>query len=117
MAEDMKQCYDACDRHGPVCDPCDTCDPCNPCDTYDPCEPVCEDTGWDWASWLPILLIVFLLCGGLDWFGGGKDDCCDGVGGGGLFGGSGALIIILIVIFFLCQNDKDGKGGFLGGLF
>lgn len=66
---------------------------------------------WGFGDWLPIIIIVFLLCGGTNIFGGfGKDDCYDNNG----FGGS--WLLILIVIFLFLGNQRDGRG-FLGGLF
>lgn len=62
------------------------------------------------GEWIPILIIVFLLCGGTNIFGGGRDDCCDNNG----FGGSWLLILLLIFLFL--GNQRDGRG-FLGGLF
>lgn len=109
LGEDYK-CLDACR------DPADTrrggrqhydkCDPCDPC--CDPCDPCCDpDDDWDWGSWLPILIIIFILCGGFGLFSGGcKDDCFGG--------GSGSWLLILLVIFLLFQSSDDKKGGFLG---
>lgn len=95
----------------------------SPCDViddrmdFDSCDPCCDkDDDWDLWSWLPILLIVFLLSGGFGLFrgiGGNncRNDCCDGNEGGG----SWLLIIVVIILLF---NQGDGKkGGFLGGLF
>ncbi|MDD4564290.1 MAG: hypothetical protein PHE79_02275 [Eubacteriales bacterium] len=72
-----------------------------------------HDDGWDLGSWLPIIIIVFLLCGGTNIFGGfgHKDDFC-----GDNTGFDGSWLLILILVFFLLGNQKDGKG-FLGGLF
>lgn len=76
-----------------------------------------RDRGEDWGfgDWLPIIIIVFLLCGGTNIFGGfgggHKDDCFDDNGFGG-----GSWLLILIVIFLFLGNQRDGKG-FLGGLF
>lgn len=116
MGEDYKYC-DTCresvdshrdTRYRDKCDPHDKCEP------YDACEPCYDhhDDDWDWGSWLPILIVVFILCGGFGWFtGGGKDDCCDS-------GGSGGWLLILLIIFLVWQSQSDGKkGGFLGGLF
>jgi len=64
-----------------------------------------HDEEWNLGDWLPILIILFLLCGGTNIFGGGcRDDCCDNGG----FGGSWLLILILIFLFL--GNQKDGKG-------
>lgn len=91
-------------RHHEETHECHSCEPCGSC--YD------HDNDWDWGSWLPILIVVFILCGGFGWFtGGGKDDCYDG-------GGSGGWLLIILVIFLVWQGQGDGKkGGFLGGLF
>ena len=34
---------------------------------------------WGFGEWIPIIIIVFLLCGGTNIFGGffGRDDCCE----------------------------------------
>lgn len=82
------------------------------------CRPDIKDDEWGFGDWLPIIIIVFLLCGGTNIFGGGyggyKDDCYDN---NGLFGGGSSWLLILVVIFlFLGGDHKDGKG-FLGGLF
>jgi len=68
---------------------------------------------WGFGDWLPIIIIVFLLCGGTNIFGGGygcRDDCCDNNG----FGGGWLLILLLIFLFF---GNQRGEKGFLGGLF
>lgn len=65
---------------------------------------------WGWGDWLPIIIIVFLLCGGTNIFGGNRDDCFDNGG----FGGSWLLILLLIFLFL--GNQRDGRG-FLGGIF
>lgn len=67
---------------------------------------------WGFGDWLPIIIIVFLLCGGTNIFGGfgGRDDCCENNG----FGGSWLLIILVIFLFF---GNQRGDRGFLGGLF
>lgn len=65
---------------------------------------------WGFGDWLPIIIIVFLLCGGTNIFGGYRDDCYDNNGFGG-----GWLLILLLIFLFL-GNQRDGKG-FLGGLF
>ncbi|MDD2216297.1 MAG: hypothetical protein PHR60_01225 [Eubacteriales bacterium] len=71
-----------------------------------------NENDWDWGSWLPIIIIVFILCGGFGWFTGtNKDDCYES-------SGSGSWILIVLVIFLLWQGQGDGKkGGFLSGLF
>ena len=104
MSDELKQCIDRdyCDRYEK-----DRCD-----NKYDDCG--CgRDDEWNWGEWLPILVIVFLLCGGTNIFGGNgcRDDCCDNNGFGG------GWLLILIVIFFLFTNQSGGKDGFLGGLF
>ncbi len=68
---------------------------------------------WGFGDWLPIIIIVFLLCGGTNIFGGFgcRDDCCEGGGG---FGGS--WLLILLVVFLFLGNQR-GEKGFLGGLF
>ncbi|MDD3169785.1 MAG: hypothetical protein PHC91_10050 [Eubacteriales bacterium] len=104
MGDEMKQCLDKdrFDRYEK--------DPCN-CRSDD-CIGHERSDDWGLGDWLPIIIIVFLLCGGSNIFGGGdKDDCCDNNG----FGGS--WLLILIVIFLFLGNQRDGKGGFLGGLF
>lgn len=105
VGEEMKQCLDRdhCDRFDN-----DRCD-----HRYDDCDCNDRDDDWNFGDWLPILIIVFLLCGGTNIFGGYgcKDDCCDNNG----FGGS--WLLILILIFFLFGNQRGGKDGFLGGLF
>ncbi len=66
---------------------------------------------WGLADWLPIIIIVFLLCGGTNIFGGfGRDDCYDNNGFGG-----GWLLILLLIFLFL--GNQRGEKGFLGGLF
>ncbi len=101
----MKQCLDR--------DCCDSFEK-DRCDHgFDDCG--CDDhDDWNFGDWLPILIIVFLLCGGTNIFGGFgcKDDCCGDNNG---FGGSWLLILILIFFFF--GNQSGGKDGFLGGLF
>ena len=91
----------------------DPCDEIEDCGIYESKELCCgKDDDWDLGSWLPILIIVFILCGGFSWFGGGnRNDCNDNNEGWG-----GWLLILLVV--FLLFNQGDGKkGGFLGGLF
>ena len=82
----------------------------------DDCNCSNRDDDWGFGDWLPIIIIVFLLCGGTNifgGFGGGRDGCCDDNG----FGGGGSWLLIIIVIFlFLGNQGGDGKG-FLGGLF
>ena len=102
MGDELKQCLDKdrfdrfdkdCCRHEEFVTSCDHSD------------------DWGLADWLPIIIIVFLLCGGTNIFGGGyKDDGCDNSG----FGGS--WLLILLVIFLFLGNQRDGKG-FMGGLF
>lgn len=117
MGEDYRNC-DSCretgdprrdhNKHREPCAPFDLCD--DPCDPCDPCDH--DNNEWDWGSWLPILIIVFILCGGLGWFTGGNhhDDCDNN--------GSGSWLLILLIIFLVWQGQNDGKkGGFLGGLF
>ncbi|MEL7657323.1 MAG: hypothetical protein AAGU75_15625 [Bacillota bacterium] len=109
MGEDMKQCLDR-DR----CDRFDR-DRCDREPIHDDCECRDHDDNWNWGDWLPILIIVFLLCGGTNIFGGGfgcsRSDSCDDNG----FGGSWLLILVLIFFFF--GNQRGGKDGFFGGLF
>ncbi len=84
---------------------------------FDCNEPCQDDNGF--GSWLPILILIFLLCGGTGtFFGGGggcgdRGDCCDNNSNGGFW------IIILLVIFFIWNNNQGGgcKDGFFGGLF
>ena len=105
MGDELKQCLDR-DRFDKFEKGC--------CDKDFKHDDFCHDRDddWDLASWLPILIIVFLLCGGTNIFGGYgcKDECCDNNG----FGGSWLLILILLFLFL--GNQRDGKG-FLGGLF
>lgn len=107
MGDEFRQCYDRdhCER-----DRCyDDKDFKHDCDCHD----FDDDCGseWDWGTWIPIIIIIFLLCGGTNIFGGNgcRDDCNDNIFGSG-------WILILIVIFFLFSNQKDckGGGGFLG---
>lgn len=103
-------CHDHHDRQ-------DRCD----CDRRDCCENRRCDTdgnGADWESWLPILIILFFLCGGFSGlgFGGGNqcgDNCCDNNSG------SWSWILILIILFCFLNNGNgnDGGGGLFGGLF
>ena len=106
VGDEFKQSLDRdrCDKY----DKFDKCDKDCRHDDYD-----CRDRDDDWGlgDWLPIIIIVFLLCGGTNIFGGNRDDCYDNNGG---FGGS--WLLILIVIFLFLGNQRDGKG-FLGGLF
>lgn len=105
MGDEMKQCLDK-DRFDRF-----EKDHCN-CRIDDDCIGHERSDDWGFGDWLPIIIIVFLLCGGSNIFGGGfKDDCYDNNG----FGGS--WLLILIVIFLFLGNQRDGKGGFLGGLF
>lgn len=102
MGDDFKQCLDK-DRFDRFDKDCKHDDFCS-----------CHDRSDDWGlgDWLPIIIIVFLLCGGTNIFGGGcRDDCCDNNNG---FGGS--WLLILIVIFLFLGNQRDGRG-FLGGIF
>jgi len=89
------------------------------CDSFDPCCDCDKEESDDLWSWLPIIIIVFILCGGLGWFGGGgRGDSCgiSSCGGGSEGGGMSWLLIIIVIILLL--NPGDGKkGGFLGGLF
>lgn len=95
------------------------CDPCRDGDRhhdhdkykdsygkYDHCDP-CDHKDDDWSEWLPILIIIFILIGGLDWFGGDKDSCGKD--------GSGSWLLILLVIFLIWQGSDGKKGSF--GLF
>ncbi len=113
MGEDYRYC-DPCregtdyrrdhKRHQDPCEEMENCKVCDPC-----CD---KDDDWDWGSWLPILIIIFILCGGFGWFGGNnRNDCCDNNDGGG------SWLLILIVIFLLFNQGDSRKGGFLGGLF
>lgn len=112
MGEEMKQCFDRerCDRDHFDRDCCDR-DKKHECHIPDDdCAP-----DFDIGGWLPIIIIIFLLLGGtniFDGFGGRgscKDDCDDS--------GGFSWILIIIVIFLLFNNQNDGKGGFLDGLF
>lgn len=107
MGDEFKQCLDR-DRYDKFDKEC--CGKDFKRDDF--CHDHDHDDDWDLADWLPILIIVFLLCGGTNIFGGSgcKDDCGDGNG----FGGSWLLILILLFLFM--GNQRDGKG-FLGGLF
>ncbi|WP_227020242.1 hypothetical protein [Sinanaerobacter chloroacetimidivorans] len=107
MGDDLRQCFerDRCDRD------------CKPdCDCHDHHDDHCG-SDWDFGGWIWIIVIIFLLCGGTNFFGGGfggsgcKDDCCDSG-----FGGFGFWILIIIVIFWIFGSQKDDKcgGGFLG---
>ena len=103
----MKQCLDRdrCDRFER-----DRCER-----KFDDCECSDHDDGWNIGDWLPIIIIVFLLCGGTNIFGGFgcRDDCsCSDNNGFG-----GGWLLILILIFFFFGNQRGGKDGFLGGLF
>ena len=102
VGDEFKQCIDR-DRYDKYDKGC-----CDRDFRHDDC---ChdDDDNWDLSNWLPILIIVFLLCGGTNIFG-NKDECCDQSG----FNGSWVLILILVFLFL--GNQKDGKG-FLGGLF
>ena len=76
-----------------------------------------DQGGSDWETWLPILILLFFLCGGFSGLGFGSnqsgDPCCDNNNG------SWGWILILIILFCFLNNGNgnDGKGGFLGGLF
>lgn len=106
MGDDLRQCFerDRCDRD------------CKPdCDCHDHHDDHCG-SDWDFGGWIWIIVIIFLLCGGTNFFGGFggsgcKDDCCDSG-----FGGFGFWILIIIVIFWIFGSQKDDKcgGGFLG---
>ena len=100
MGDEFKQCLDK-DRFDRFDKDCKH-------DDFSSCHDHSDD--WSLGDWLPIIIIVFLLCGGTNIFGGFHDDCCDNNG----FGGSWLLILILIFLFLGTQ--RDGKG-FLGGLF
>ena len=90
----------------PCCDPCcDPCEPRNPCDT--------NNGGWE--SWLPLIILIFILCGGFSGLGIGGNQCNDPCGNNG--GGNCNWILILILLFCFCGNGNDGKGGLFGGLF
>lgn len=101
MGDDLKQCFDRDRRDRDFCDRKLDCD----------CTSSSDDCGsdWDLGSWLPILIIIFLLCGGTNILGSSRDDCSDNG-----FGGGWLLILILLFLFL---GNKDGKDGFLGGLF
>lgn len=101
--------YRCHDRHRDACGKEDRCDPCDPCNPCDPCDH--HDNDWDWGSWLPIIILVIFLAGGLDWFGGSDKDCCD------RDGGSGSWLLILLILFLFWQGNQDDKkkGGF--GIF
>jgi len=103
MGEDMRQCFDRdrCEK-----DRCEKDFKRDECRDFDDC-----DNDWDLGSWIPIIIIIFLLCGGTNIFGGNgcRDDSCDN-------GFGGSWLLIIVVIFLLFSNQKDGKG-FLGGLF
>jgi len=100
----MKQCLNR-DRFDKEC-----CEKDHRHEEFVSCE---RSDDWGFGDWLPIIIIVFLLCGGTNifgGFGGNRDDCSDNNG----FGGS--WLLILIVAFLFLGNQKDGKG-FLGGIF
>ena len=106
MGDEFKQCLDR-DRFDKFDKSC--------CDKGFRHDDFCHDhdDSWDLASWIPIIIIVFLLCGGTNIFGGSgyKDDFCgDNTGFGGRW------LLILILVFLFLGNQKDGKG-FLGGFF
>jgi len=103
VGDELKQCLDR-DRYNKDC-----CEKDRRHEDFISCD---RSDDWDFGDWLPIIIIVFLLCGGTNIFGGFgfKDDCSDNNG----FGGS--WLLILIVIFLFLGNQRDGKG-FLGGLF
>lgn len=111
MGDEFKQCLDR-DRFDKGCFEKD----CRHDDyRHDECSSHDRSDEWGFGEWIPIIIIVFLLCGGTNIFGGlggfgGRDDCIDNNG----FGGS--WLLILLVIFLFLGNQKDGKG-FLGGLF
>lgn len=100
MGDEFKQCLDR-DHFDRDCRRDDFCT-----SSRDRCE---RSDDWGWGDWLPILIIVFLLCGGTNIFGGSRDDCYDNGG----FGGS--WLLILLVIFLFLGNQRDGRG-FLGGI-
>ena len=76
-----------------------------------------DQGGSDWETWLPILILLFFLCGGFSGLGFGSnqcgDSCCDNNNG------SWGWILILIILFCFLNNGNgnDGKGGLFGGLF
>ena len=106
MGDEFKQCLDR-DRFDKFDKSC--------CDKGFRHDDFCHDhdDSWDLASWIPIIIIVFLLCGGTNIFGGSgyKDDLC-----GDNTGFGGGWLLILILEFLFLGNQKDGKG-FLGGFF
>ena len=102
MGDEMKQCLNR-DRFDKDC-----CERDHRHEEFVSCE---RSDDWGFGEWLPIIIIVFLLCGGTNIFGGfGGNDCSDNNG----FGGS--WLLILIVIFLFLGNQREGKG-FLGGIF
>ena len=108
VGDEMKQCMDR-----------DRCDRCDREPIIDDCG--CSDDGWNFGEWLPLLIIIFLLCGGTNIFGGFggfggsgcRSDCCDNNNG---FGG-GWLLILVLIFLFLGGNQRCGRDGFFGGLF
>jgi hypothetical protein len=113
VGDEMKQCFDR-----------DRCDRCDREPIIDDCE--CGDDGWNFGEWLPLLIIIFLLCGGTNILGGfggfggfggnGGNGCRSDCGDNNGFGG-GWLLILVLAFLFLGGNQRCGKDGFLGGLF
>ena|GEM_PF-1054356 len=119
MGEELKQCLDRerydrdrCGRErGHDCDSHESdCDHHHKPDS-DSCR---EDEDGDILTWILIIVVIFLLCGGTSLFGGNsctsRDECSDN-------NGFGIWIVVLVLIFLFMGNQREGSGGFLGGLF
>jgi len=97
--------------------PCDSCDPCNDRDRCDDRRCDGDRDGIDWETWLPILIILFFLCGGASGLGFGGNQCGDGCCDNNSGSWSWILILIILFCFLNNGNGNDGRGGLLGGLF
>ena len=87
---------------------------CDSCPSPEPCDPCCQEEK-SGGSWIWILILLFIFCGGFGNNGGnGSGGCCSDANGGS--SGNWLLIIVALYLLWQCQNDGQSGRGLFGFL-